>query len=60
LTVLRLVQPEKAQSPTLVSEAGRAMLVRLVQPEKAFHPMFASADPVAKVTLARFLQYRKA
>ena len=52
--LLRLVQPENAQLPMLVTLSGRVMLLRFVQRAKAKSPMLVTLLPM--VTLLRFWQ----
>jgi hypothetical protein len=56
VTVLRLVQPLKAEPPMLVTVDGIEMLVRLEQYANASSRILSSLLPSANVTLARLLQ----
>ena len=58
LTVTRLVHPENAEAPRLVTEAGISIVARLVQLEKAELPIVASLD--GRVIDASALQPEKA
>jgi hypothetical protein len=54
ITLVRPVQPLKAESPTLVTSVGMVMPVRPVQPEKAEFPMLLTPLPmVMPVSLAQ-------
>ena len=54
VTLVRLVQPENAQSPMLVTLLGIVTLVRLVQSENAASPMLVTLLGI--VTLVRLVQ----
>ena len=54
VTLVRLVQPENAQSPMLVTLLGMVTLVRLVQSANAQSPMLVTL--LGMVTLVRLVQ----
>ena len=58
ITCVKLAQLAKAYSPTLVTEAGMAMLVKFVDANAAF-PMLWSRLPLAKVMLVKAEHPRK-
>ena len=58
VTLVRLLQPENAQYPMLVTLSGIVTLVRLLQSENAHSPMLVTLLGI--VTLVRLLQYSNA
>ena len=52
--MVRLVQPEKALEPMLVTLSGMIMVVRLVQPENAYLPMLVTLSGI--IILPRLVQ----
>ena len=58
VTLVRLLQPENADLPMLVTLAGILILVRLLQKENADLPMLVTLSGISM--LVRLLQFRNA
>ena len=58
--VTRLLQATKAESPMVITDAGKVILVRLSQPKKADWPIVARELFAAKVIVVTFQQFAKA
>ena len=56
VTLAKLLHPEKAPEPMLVTLSGITILVKFLQPEKAYEPMLVSWLFAPNVTLVKFLQ----